>query len=142
VRPRSAYDAKFSLPWSVAALIVDGDVGVSSYDLASIARPEVADLSAKVVSRVEDLSSGGVAADAPGRVEVELTDGTILRGEVARSLGGPDHPLSDEQLLTKFFGNVGGRTPVARELSDHLLALETETNLTRIHDLAYALVCA
>jgi 2-methylcitrate dehydratase PrpD len=142
VTPRSVYDAKFSLPWSVAALLVDGRIGVDTYDEASIARPEVAALAAKVTTVVEDLSGGGVAADAPGKVEVVLVDGTVLTAETPRSLGGPDHPLSDDQLLAKFFANAGGEVPVARELSDRLLALDAEPNLTRIHDLAYALVCA
>jgi 2-methylcitrate dehydratase PrpD len=142
VRPRASYDAKFSLPWSVAALIIDGDVSVATYDLDSVLRPEVADLSAKVTSIVEDLSGGGVAADAPGRIEVELADGQVLVGEVERSLGGPDLPLTDDALIAKFLGNVGGDSPVARELVDHVLNLANEANLTRIHDLAYALVCA
>jgi 2-methylcitrate dehydratase PrpD len=142
VTPRSVYDAKFSLPWSLAALIVDGHVGVETYDDASIARPEIAALAAKVITVVEDLSGGGVAADAPGRVELVLTDGSVVTTEVPRSLGGPDHPLSDDQLLDKFFANVGGDVPVARELADRLLALDTEPHVTRIHDLAYALVCA
>jgi 2-methylcitrate dehydratase PrpD len=141
VTPRSTYDAKFSLPWSVAALLIDGSIGVGTYSDASIARPEVAALAAKVVTIVDD-PGGGVAADAPGRVEIELVDGTVLRGEVPRSLGGPDQPLSDDELLAKFLGNAGDDGPVARELADHLLALDREVNLTRIHDLAYALVCA
>jgi 2-methylcitrate dehydratase PrpD len=140
VRPRSSYDAKFSLPWSVAALITDRAVGVETYELDSIARPEVAELSARVESKVEDLSGGGVAADAPGLVEIELVDGTVLHGEVARSLGGPDQPLTDDALLAKFFGNVGGESAGARELADRVLGLDDETDLTRIHDLAADLV--
>jgi 2-methylcitrate dehydratase PrpD len=140
VRPRSSYDAKFSLPWSVAALITDRTIGVETYELDSIARPEVAELSARVVSQVEDLSGGGVAADAPGLVEIELLDGTVLHGEVARSLGGPDQPLTDEALLTKFFGNVGGESATARELAERVLGLDGEADLTRIHDLAADLV--
>lgn len=134
VRPRTSYDAKFSLPWSVAALIIDGDISVDTYDLASVLRPEVGDLSARVVSEVADLN-GGVAADAPGRVEVRLTDGTVLHGEVDRSLGGPQRPLSDEQLLAKFYGNCGGQSAVATHLAECLLALESQDDLTIIHDL-------
>jgi 2-methylcitrate dehydratase PrpD len=138
VAPRTSYDAKFSLPWSVAALIVDGDVGVPTYELDSILRPEVAALSAKVRSVVTP--TDGVAADAPGRVDITLTDGTVLTGEVARSAGGPDNPLSDDALLAKFFGNVGGETAASRELADRVLGLADEKDLTRIHDLAAELV--
>ena len=112
VAPRTSYDAKFSLPWSIAALIVDGDVGVPTYELDSVLRPEVAALSAKVRSELTDDSPAGgiVAADAPGHVEVTLADGTVLVGEVARSAGGPDNPLSDDPLLAKFHGNCGGES--------------------------------
>jgi 2-methylcitrate dehydratase PrpD len=134
VRPRTSYDAKFSLPWSVAALITDGDITVGTYDLPSVLRPEVGDLSAKVVAQVVDLG-GGVAADAPGRVDVRLTDGTVLHGEVDRSLGGPDRPLSDDQLLAKFYSNCGGQSDAATQLAECLLSLEKQTDLTVIHDL-------
>jgi 2-methylcitrate dehydratase PrpD len=141
IRPRTSYDAKFSLPWSVAALIVDGDINVGTYDLDSVLRPEVADVSARVTSVVQTLNDG-VAADAPGRVEVTLVDGTMLVGEIERSLGGPDRPLTDEQLLAKFYANCGGENPTSRELAQRVLNLADEADLTAIHDLAAALVAA
>jgi len=141
IRPRTSYDAKFSLPWSVAALIVDGDVGVGTYELESVLRPEVADVSSKVTSVVQALNDG-VAADAPGRIEVRLTDGTVLLGEIARSLGGPERPLTDEQLLAKFHGNCGGESAVSRDLAHRVLNLADESDLTAIHDLAAQLVAA
>jgi len=139
MRPRTSYDAKFSLPWSMAALIIDGDIGVGTYELDSILRPRVAELSARVTS-VSKALSDGVAADAPGLVEVRLTDGTELVGRIERSLGGPDRPLTDEQLLAKFYSNCGGETPTSRELADRLLNLADEVDLMAIHDLAAALV--
>jgi 2-methylcitrate dehydratase PrpD len=141
VAPRTSYDAKFSLPWSVAALIVDGDVGVPTYELDSVLRPEVAALSAKVRSEITD-GGGVVAADAPGHVEVTLTDGTVLVGEVDRSAGGPSNPLSDDALLAKFYGNVGGETAASRELAERVLGIAAETDLVRIHDLAAEIVAA
>ena len=39
VVPRTAYDAKFSLPWSLAALLIDGQVTLDTYAPDSLARP-------------------------------------------------------------------------------------------------------
>jgi 2-methylcitrate dehydratase PrpD len=140
VRPRTSYDAKFSLPWSVAALIVDRDISVDTYDLDSVKRPAVGDVSARVNSIVTPAT--GVAADAPGKVEVTLTDGTVIVGEIERSLGGPDRPLSDEQLLTKFYGNCGGQTPAAEQLAQRIMNLAAEKDLIAIHQLVAELVHA
>jgi 2-methylcitrate dehydratase PrpD len=140
VRPRTSYDAKFSLPWSVAALIVDGDISVDTYDLDSVKRPAVGDVSARVNSIVTPAT--GVAADAPGKVEVTLTDGTVIVGEIERSLGGPDRPLSDEQLLTKFYGNCGGQTPAAEQLAQRIMNLAAQKDLIAIHQLVAELVHA
>lgn len=141
VTPRSSYDAKFSLPWSVAALLVDGDVGVATYDLDSVLRPDVAALAARVRSEVTG-DGGVVAAEAPGHVEIRLADGTVLVGEVPVSVGGPDHPLSDDALLAKFHSNAGGETAASRELAERVLGLADESDLVRIHDLAAELVAA
>lgn len=104
-RPASPYAAKFSLPWSAAALLVDGDMTLATFDPASIARPDVTALAARVT--VEVAPTGGVAADAPGSVRIVLRDGRVVDGAVARSAGGPDNPLSDADLQAKFTGNVG-----------------------------------
>lgn len=135
--PRTPYDAKFSLPWSAAALLVDGAVGVETYDEASIARPQVRALAARVRTRVVDCP--GHAADAPGRVVVRLTDGRQVEGRVPCSAGGPDRPLDDAGLLAKFTENCGG-SPLAAELADRLLQLAGEPDLRRIHALAAQIV--
>ena len=97
--PASQYAAKFSLPWSVAALIVDGHVGVDTFAADSVRRPEVSAVAERV--RVEILPSQTAAADVPGSVDVALRDGTVVSGRVQRSAGGPDNPLSESALVAK-----------------------------------------
>lgn len=133
VRPRTPYDAKFSLPWSVAALIVDGSVGTATYTAASIARPEVSELAARVRSVV--VASPVAAADAPGRASIWLVGGGTLSGAVPVSSGGPDRPMSDEQVRAKFSANCGGG-PHADELADRVLGLAAEPDLTTVLRLA------
>ncbi|MEO3783802.1 MmgE/PrpD family protein [Actinocorallia sp. B10E7] len=101
--PRSAYDAKFSLPWSVAAMLLDGQVTVATYD--RIDRPEVLALAARVRTEVVDF--GGVAADQPGRIRVRTASGTTVSAEVPRSGGGPDDPDLDRLVSAKALGNLG-----------------------------------
>lgn len=135
-RPASAYAAKFSLPWSVAALVCDGRLGLDTFDPDAIGRPEVTALAARV--RVEIAPSDQVAADAPGQVTVVLHDGTELTGSVPRSAGGPDNPLTDEGLLAKATGLVGRD---AAPLLDAVRDLDQHANLTHLLDTVAALLC-
>lgn len=107
-RPAGAYAAKFSLPWSVAALLLDGELGVSSFTDASIARADVSELASRV--EVTLAHDDTVAADAAGEVVVVLHDGTEITGSVPRSAGGPDNPLTDEALRDKGSGLAGRDT--------------------------------
>lgn len=127
--PRSPYDAKFSLPWSVAALIVDGEITVDTYRTQSIARPELRELTSRVHTRL--VASPGLAAEAPGRIEIVLRDGSVLTGDVACSSGGPDAPVSDDQLYAKLLANTGEATATG-ELRDRLFALDAESDLSTI----------
>jgi 2-methylcitrate dehydratase PrpD len=117
LHPRTPYEAKFSLPWCAAALLVDGALGTESFAPGRIERPQVLELAARI--GYEAYQPGVAAAAAPGRAEVALRDGSTRRGEVATSRGGPDNPLSEEQLLEKFRLNAGGgRAAAARMLLD------------------------
>ena len=110
-KPRSAYEAKFSIEHCAAVVASDGDLTIGSFDDATIAR--VSDLAGRV--HWTDRAFDGPPADAPGVCVVRLRDGSLLRGEVTASRGGPDAPLSHDELLTKFVAN-GGTPDQAQEL--------------------------
>jgi len=128
--PRTPYDAKFSLPWCAAALLVHGGLGTESFEPGRIRQPEVLDLAARV--GYETYNPRVAAAEAPGRAEVTLRDGATRVGEVAGSRGGPDDPLSEEQLLEKFRLNAGpGHEALARKTLD----LEALPSVAELADL-------
>ena len=133
LRPRSPYDAKFSLPWSVAALMVDGEVGVSTYSSDSVGRREVSALAERIGHRVVPFD--GAAADAPGRLEVRLRDGRSVVAEVPRSAGGPDNPLDLTTLTAKAVTNMGGTNP-AKKLAAGVLELAAQPSLEPLFALA------
>lgn len=137
VAPRSTYAAKFSLPWSVAALLSDGTVDVSTYTPASVGRPGVAELAGRVQSRLT--SAEGAAANAPGHVEIRLDDGRNLVGEVATSRGTAASPMSEEDIIAKFIANCGGVPGVAR-LAELVLSLDSSHSLDPVLDLAHLVV--
>ena len=131
--PRSTYDGKFDLPWSVAALLHDGTVDISTYTPDSIARAAVLATARRV--RVVEAATDGPAASAPGRAVITLDDGRTLHGHVAGSRGTSAFPLDDAQLRAKFLANCASHDR-AGELADRILALADEPDLSAILDLA------
>jgi 2-methylcitrate dehydratase PrpD len=47
-RPHSPYEAKFSVQWSLAAMLIDGEVSVDTYRPERIGRPDALRLSKRV----------------------------------------------------------------------------------------------
>jgi 2-methylcitrate dehydratase PrpD len=135
--PKSSYDAKFSLPWSLAARLIDGQVSLDTYSDEAIGRPEVAALAAKV--RIVPGPTDIPAADAAGEVRIRYADGSAWEGTVAGSRGTPQNPLSDEDLQEKFLLNCGSH-PMSVELHDAIMNIEKLPSLDAIHDLAAGIV--
>ncbi len=134
-RPTSPYAAKFSLPWSVAALLRDGTITLDTFSNESIAREGVSELARRVRWNVLP-SPGTAAADAPGRVVVRLHGGSEVVGTVARSRGGGEFPLSDEELLAKFLGNAAGDPALAGAVADRVAGLAGDTSLAGLLEAA------
>ncbi|WP_064076097.1 MmgE/PrpD family protein [Prescottella equi] len=131
--PRSTYDGKFDLPWSVAALVHDGAIDITTYTPASIAREAVFATATKV--RVVAASTDGPAASAPGHAVITLDDGRTLDGRVAGSHGTAAFPLDDTQLRAKFLANCANH-PASFHLADRVFALADEPDLTAVLNLA------
>ncbi|MDA8370710.1 MAG: MmgE/PrpD family protein [Nocardiopsaceae bacterium] len=125
--PRTAYDAKFSMPWCVARLLLHGELTEDAF--ARIDDPQVLELAARFRHRVVDFP--GVAADQPGVVRVRLRDGRSLHAHVSHSSGGPDDPGIEELVRTKAIGNIGAG-PASERLADRVLDLAAQTDLKTV----------
>jgi 2-methylcitrate dehydratase PrpD len=102
--PRSEYEAKFSLQYSTAAMLVHGRVGVRSYSEEEIGDPRVLALAGKVRYEVKEYPS--YPAAFPGGVRVRLRDGRVLEADAPYQLGGPENPMSADQVRAKFRENA------------------------------------
>lgn len=123
-RPRSSYDARFSLPWAVAAALVDGRVGLDTFTPERLGDPGVSALAARVTYRVDPglPFPGGF----PAAVRIRLRSGRVLEAEAPDGPGGPRRPLPREAVVAKFRDNAGRVLEPARvaELERAALGLE------------------
>jgi 2-methylcitrate dehydratase PrpD len=122
--PRSEYDAKFSLPFAVAAALLDGHVGVGTFTEARLGDPALLALAARVRYTVDPDSP--FPRTFPGHVRIHLTDGRSLEARVAANRGGPESPLPTGEIVDKFRDNAARALPEsrARELEKAALGLE------------------
>jgi 2-methylcitrate dehydratase PrpD len=122
-RPKSGYHAAFSGPYTVAAgLLGGGGLGVFHDDFTdeAAADPERLALAAKVRCVPDARCDEIFPHQFPAVLRVRLTDGRELEERVDANRGGPDNPLSADELATKF------RLNAARVLPDEVSARITE----------------
>lgn len=98
--PTRAIEAKFSIPYTVAAALIDGAVTLDSFTAVRIADPATRALARKVVERRNPDWTRAHAAS--GSLTVTLDDGTVLSHRVMQAAGHPDRPMDNESLIAKF----------------------------------------
>lgn len=138
-RPRTAYDAKFSLPYCLAALLVHGRVGVESFTEATIADPAVLDLAGRVTGELAPYAPGEPGT-LPGGVRVHTRDGRILEAQLRHPRGGTENPMSMAEIVHKWRDNATLAVTRAHvlNLEAAVLDLERQPDLGALTDLAGA----
>jgi 2-methylcitrate dehydratase PrpD len=135
-RPRSPYEAKFSLQWSLAAMLIDGEIGVDTYRPDRIDRPEVLRLSERV--RFAPLHGEVPAAEEPGDVSVTLPDGSQLRLRSDDAGASSDRRELHDEVVEKFRLNAGVPVAVADAVVTAVTGLGTAPDLTELADVLAA----
>lgn len=133
--PTRAIEAKFSIPYTVAAALIDGAVTLDSFAAARIADPATRALAHKVVERRNP--DWGRSEAASGSLTVTLHDGTALTHRVMQAAGHPERPIDDESLVAKFIDCAAHAArpfepPAADALARRILTFPSET---AAHDL-------
>lgn len=100
-RPATGLEGKFSMPFCAAAAIVDGEVGIGTFDAERMRTPAIQALLPTVTMRIETAFD----REAPlshARVTVRLKDGRVLTASAAGARGYPARPASEGELAAKF----------------------------------------
>ncbi|MGW0660307.1 MmgE/PrpD family protein [Streptodolium elevatio] len=131
--PRTVYEAKFSLAWTLAAMLTDGSVGVDTYSEGCTRRSQLSVLAQRV--RFAHTRGSGPAANEPGRLTVRFRSGRQLRVEEPATTS-----ISEDALMAKFHANVGGMTSDSEQLAAQLRSLGTVRALGPLLDLTAKVV--
>jgi 2-methylcitrate dehydratase PrpD len=103
-RPTSSYGAKFSLPYSIAVMLIRGRAGLEEFTDEAIHDPVVLELAKKV--RYELDPTIDYPRHFSGHVKIRLADGTVLEENQPHPRGGLESPLPPEEIEAKFRANA------------------------------------
>lgn len=127
--PRTGYMAQFSGPYAVAAGLSGGGglgVGLGDFTDELATDPARRALMARVEVIADESCSEVFPHQFPAVLQVRTRDGRELAAQVMTNRGGPDRPLSYEELATKFRDNAG-------RLLDATTAAATERAVAGLH---------
>jgi len=100
--PHTGLEGKFSAQFCAAAALVDGSVGISTFEDQRLADPGLRALMGKVTMAVDPSIPNNLERHMWTRVTLSLLDGKRLEIPPREVQGHPAVPLSRERLLAKF----------------------------------------
>jgi 2-methylcitrate dehydratase PrpD len=118
ISPKTAYDARFSLPFAVSLMLAKGKAGVEEFSERYLEDGVIKKLVTMVSYEVEPSFQ---VKDMPGYVSVKLNNGDKCEYQIEQVRGDALHPIKREELLEKFNENTralddGGRSKRIAEL--------------------------
>jgi 2-methylcitrate dehydratase PrpD len=100
--PRTAFEAKFSTAYCVAAALSLGSVRLAAFEDERLADPEIRGLMARTTLSVDPGYDAAFPLRRAARVVVVDTNGAEHAYERTTRKGDPDDPLTDAELREKF----------------------------------------
>jgi 2-methylcitrate dehydratase PrpD len=103
-QPATSYGAKFSLPYSIAVVLIRGKAGLKEFSEDAIGDPRILNLAKKV--RYELDPTMDYPRHFSGHVRINLDDGSVLEEDQPHPRGGLESPLPPEEIEKKFRANA------------------------------------
>jgi len=113
-RPATALEGKFSMPFCAAAAVVNGHVGIDTFDAARLGDPDITAMQSRVTMHVDPTLDASAPALTQARVAVRLRDGRVLTALANGARGYPERPASDDELTAKFLACASRVLPDAK----------------------------
>ena len=132
--PPNEYIARFSLPYMIAVLLLDGELWLDAFAPDRLQDAAVLELAQRVTYSTEE---DALAPDKVGTVRIETTDGRVFRERAPALKGTPEAPATWDDVASKFRRNAGlvlDEPDVAR-LEAAVCTLDTEPDLAGLMSL-------
>jgi len=104
LRPATDYHAKFSFPFTIAATLTFGRLGVEAFSDGNISDPDILALTEKIMHVPDPTATDSTRFK--GWVQVETTDGRNLECIVTDNWGSAYNPMTPDQVRSKFRENA------------------------------------
>jgi 2-methylcitrate dehydratase PrpD len=135
--PTTAFEAMFSLPFVIGAVLIDGEMGLDQTSEAKLHDPRIL-AQARKVELVSDPEAESLRPEkAAARVTIKTTDNREFETYVVDPKGSAEKPLSEEELTRKFKGLVTRviDDTAADELLNRISQVETLDSVSALTDM-------
>jgi 2-methylcitrate dehydratase PrpD len=138
--PRNMLAAKFSLPFAVATMLVNGAANVPAFREPALRDEITRALARRVTVREDPALTAQLPGLRPARVRVSLHDGRVLAAEALTNRGDTEDPYPKDEVVAKFHeltDPVWGATHSGR-IVETVLQLDDTADSTALHQLLLA----
>ncbi len=103
--PDNEMQARFSIHYCLAVVLLEGSLSISDFTLEAISRPQVRALIPLIFLEPFDIEGQETnkPIGPPHTIIVNLTNGNQLEIAVEHAMGWPQEPFSEEDLASKFY---------------------------------------
>ncbi|MBN3763479.1 MmgE/PrpD family protein [Burkholderia sp. Ac-20365] len=125
-KPSNSYDAQFSIPYIVATGLLHGRFTLDDLDPAALGDEAVRALAARVTHEADPDTT--FPLHYTGEVIVHTRDGRRLMHREAINRGSADRPLSNDDIVAKFYDNAqrGVSRAEAERICEAVLSLDRQ----------------
>src|SRR5260221_7899836 len=137
-RPKNELQAKFSMEFCMAILLIERKGGLEQFTDAVVNRPDVKAMIEKVEFGVHPEAEAAGFDKMTTLIEIEMDDGKVIKGQADFGKGSPANPMTDGELSEKFrqCAEWGGldraRAQKVLELVWNIEALKDVSELTKL----------
>jgi 2-methylcitrate dehydratase PrpD len=136
-RPRNELQAKFSMEFCMAILLLEGRAGLNEFTDEVVLRPDVQKMIEKVDFGVHPEAEAAGYHKMTTIIDIELANGKTVSGRADFGKGSPAMPMSYDDVAGKFRENAefaGFPKQRAQEVVAMVRELETLPSISRLMD--------
>ena len=103
-QPKTGLEAKFSMEFCMAILLLDGKAGLSQFSNKVVQRPDVQEMIRRIDFYVDPEAESAGYDKMTSILKIHLKDGRVITGRAEFGKGSPANPMSFDEAAMKFRG--------------------------------------